>query len=342
MAKRQYVEQLGEGDRIDDSFLVKSVRQGETKAGKPYLILTLMDRSGEIAGPIWDNVERFHSICQPGNVVFVRGSIGSFQGNLQLKVDDVVTVGEVGVDMGCFLPCSPKNREDMAFELQKIVHSVEDSFYRKLLLKFFKKGSVWTTFQNAPAAKGIHHAYVGGLLEHSLSVAQLAENMASHYEGIDRSLLLTGALLHDIGKLHELSYNRGVIDYTDSGRLKGHIVIGCEMVGEEGRSIRDFSEERIQQLQHLIVSHHGKQEFGSPVVPMTVEALLLSFLDDLDAKMNITEQLRRKVEGNEMEWTDYQRSMDRYLYLKGFETKRSHGGDVYDDSDPAKRQQSLF
>lgn len=340
MLKHQFIDQLKEGDRFDDLFLVKGVRHAETKAGKPYLVLTVMDRTGELSGPVWEEVGYYSDICQPGNIVKLTGSIRSFQSTLQLKVDEAVVIDDQDIDLAFFLPSTMRDREDMALELQKIVHTVDDPFVRKLLLKFFKKGRLWDKFQDAPAAKGIHHAYVGGLLEHTLSVVQIADLLSTHYHGIDRSLLLAGALLHDIGKLEELAVNKGVVDYTSSGRLKGHLVIGSEMVGEAAAEIDNFPQDRLEQIQHLILSHHGRQEFGSPTVPMTVEAFLLSFLDDLDAKMNVTEQLRYKIDNGDMEWTDYQRSLERYLFLKGLGEVTDSGS--ADTSDGMGRQQSLF
>ena len=340
MVKHQFVEHLKEGDRFDDLFLVKSVRQAETKAGKPYLVVTVMDRTGEIGGPVWEDVERYAKVCLPGEVVRLVGSVRSFQNMTQLKIDDAQKAASDEIDLAFFLPCTKRDRKEMALELQKIVHSIEDPFVRKLLLKFFKKGKLWKKFQDAPAAKGIHHAYIGGLMEHTLSVVQIADQLSTHYQGIDRSLLLAGAILHDIGKLEELQVQRGVVDYTNRGRLKGHLVIGSEMVGEIAAELDGFPEDRLEQIQHLILSHHGRQEFGSPTVPMTVEAFLLSFLDDLDAKMNVTEQLRYKIDAGEMEWTDYQRSLERYLFLKGLGAKGER--DNGDDSDAAARQQSLF
>ena len=151
----------------------------------------------------------------------------------------------------------------MAAELQQLVRTVADPFLKKLLNVFFTKSDWWPHFKEAPAAKGIHHAYIGGLLEHSLSVGKAADSLASHYEGVNRSLLLTGALLHDIGKLIELKMECGVVDYTVQGRLKGHLVIGSEMVGKAAAKIRDFPEELMSQVQHLILSHHGRQERGA-------------------------------------------------------------------------------
>ena len=318
MEKNVFVQGLKEGDRFEDLFLIKNVKQGETRAGKPYLVVTVMDRSGEVSGPVWDNVPALQKICVAGEVVQLSGSVQSYRDTLQLRIDGITQVPQQEVDLGHFYPASPRNIEQMASELQGLVQSVSNPFLKKLLNYFFKKSDCWRQFQEAPAAKGIHHAYIGGLLEHSLSVAQVADFLARHYAGIDRSLLMAGALLHDIGKLQELRMESGLVEYTVKGRLKGHLVIGSEMVAQAAGTIHDFPEELLEQLQHLVLSHHGRQEFGSPAVPMTVEAFMLSFLDDLDAKMNITEQLRRKMDNEAMSWTDYQRSLERYLYLGGF------------------------
>ena len=338
MEKNIFVKELKEGGRFEDLFLIKNVKMGETRAGKPYLVLTVMDNSGEVSGPIWDNVLPLQKICVAGEVVQITGTVQSYRDSLQLRIDGVKQVTQATIDLGLFCPASPRDLGQMADEVQKLVHSVGNPFLKKLLNYFFKKSDWWAIFQEAPAAKGIHHAYVGGLIEHSLSVAKVADFLAKHYAGVDRSLLLAGALLHDIGKLEELKMEAGIVEYTVKGRLKGHLVIGSEMVAGAAGKIRDFPEELLEQLQHLILSHHGRQEFGSPAVPMTVEAFILSFLDDLDAKMNITEQLRRKMDNEEMSWTDYQRSLDRYLYLGGFGEQDPEG----EVRQPVSRQPSLF
>lgn len=339
MEKNVFVAELKEGDRFDDLFLVKAVKLGETRAGKPYLVLTVMDKSGEVSGPVWDNVPALQKICLAGIVVQMNGTVQSYRDTLQLRIDSVQQIPQAAIDLGHFYPATPRNIGEMANEVQDLVQSVSNAFLKKLLNHFFKKNDSWRNFQEAPAAKGIHHAYIGGLLEHSLSVAKVADFLAKHYQGVDRSLLIAGALLHDIGKLEELKMENGLVEYTVRGRLKGHLVIGSEMVAQAAGNIRDFPEELLEQLQHLILSHHGRQEFGSPAVPMTVEAFILSFLDDLDAKMNITEQLRRKMDNKEMSWTDYQRSLERYLYLGGFGEKEQES----EVSQPNNsRQPSLF
>jgi 3'-5' exoribonuclease len=338
--KKIYVDQLKEGDRFDELFLVKSAKLGETRAGKPYLVLTLMDRSGEVSGPVWDNALEVQPICETGAIVKCSGSVQLYREKPQLKFDGIVRVASDGVDLSCFFPATSRCREEMAAQLHKIIKRVNDPYLKKLLNYFFKENEWWTSFQQAPAAKGIHHAYIGGLLEHSLSVAQLAELFAGHYEGLNRALLVTGALLHDIGKLEELAYEKGVVEYTVRGRLKGHLVIGSEMVDRAATGIPNFPEELLLQLQHLILSHHGRLEFGSPTVPMTVEAFVLNMIDDLDAKMNMIEQLRRKMKGEELSWTDYQRILERYLYLGGFEEKVTTSPDEPESG--SNRQPTLF
>lgn len=340
MAKSTFIEEMQEGDRVDEQFLVKSARLSETRAGKPYLILTVMDRSGELSGPIWDNAEHFQEICQPGQFIHVKGAVQSYREKLQLKVDEVVKVAKDEVDLADFLQATLHDRSEMAAELQVLARSIQNPYLKKLLNHFFKKGEVWQRFQEAPAAKGIHHAYIGGLLEHSLSMAKVADMLADHYTGVDRSLLVAGALLHDLGKIEELYMENGLIDYTDRGRLKGHLVIGSEMVGKVAAQIRDFPEELLERLQHLILSHHGRQEYGSPAVPMTVEAFLLNYIDELDSKMNVLEQLRRKMNSTEMSWSDYQRSLERYLYLNALQEAQAEAEKKQEQV--IAKQQSLF
>ena len=342
MQKKRFVEDLVEGDQLEELFMVKSMRRGETRAGKAYLSLTFSDKSGEIAGPAWDNVEVLEKICVPGTVVKVRGQVQSYRDRPQLKVETIEAVdsSEYGID--AFVAASQRDSRSMQSELELLINSIQDPFIKKLLERVFMLSDTGQDFQMAPAAKGIHHAYLGGLLEHSLSIAQVASMLAEHYRGIDRDLLVAGALLHDIGKTEELSNDIGVIDYTDVGRLKGHLVIGCELVGDMARDIKGFPPERLTHLQHLILSHHGRHEFGSPVVPMTAEALLLSFIDDMDAKMNLVEQLSRKVKSSSGQWSDYQRSLERYLLLKPL-AAQEHMSDLQNSEDnSATQQRSLF
>ena len=316
MEKKRFIESLEEGQQVDDLFLVKSVRLAETRAGKPYLSLVFADRSGEIGGPAWDNAEALEQICTPGTVVRVGGAVQTYRDKLQLKVDRIEAVDQSALKMNDFLAASSRNPAAMESELDQRLSEITDPFLNKLLRRIFHDSEEGERFQHAPAAKGIHHAYRGGLLEHSLSMARVASLLADHYRTVDKDLLIAGALLHDIGKTVELQSEVGVIDYTDIGRLKGHVVIGSEFLARVAAEIEDFPTELLTHLQHLVLSHHGRQEFGSPVVPMTPEALLLSFIDDMDAKMSLVDQLSSKMKSEGRAWSDYQRSLERYLLLK--------------------------
>lgn len=341
MQKTRYVEDLADGEQVYEFFLVKSARLAETRAGKPYLLLTFSDRSGEISGPAWDNAESLEPICAVGAIVKVRGQVQTYNNRLQLQVKEVEPVDESECDSELFVAASLRGQENMWDELDRLIGSVRTPYLKKLLKRIFDNDVFGGSFRTAPAAKGIHHAYLGGLLEHSLSMAQVASLLAGHYPGVDRDLLVAGALLHDIGKTEELLNATGVIEYTDIGRLKGHLVIGCEMIGRIARTINDFPDALLIHLQHLVLSHHGRLEFGSPVVPMTAEALLLSFIDDMDAKMNLLEQLSRKVKNDEPQWSEYQRSLERYLLLRpmpGIDEVQSEG----QQQESPVRQQSLF
>jgi len=339
MMKKRFVEQFQEGERIDDVFLVKTARLAETRAGKPYLLLELADRTGEIGGPVWDNAEDAAVLCRVGSFIRLRGAVQSYRDKLQLRIEVVRPVDAAEVALADFVAASPYDLEEMARRIKKLVASVENGWVRKLLNRFFQKGEMWERFQTAPAAKGIHHAYVGGLMEHCLSMAGIADMLASHYPGVDRSILMAGVLFHDIGKIKELKEEVGLVDYTSTGRLKGHLVIGSEMVAEQAACIEGFPEDILTHIQHLILSHHGRLEFGSPTLPMTPEAFLLSYIDDLDSKMNLIERLRRKQKEEGWKWSDYQRSLERFLYLSSFseDEAEAENGDGH-----PRRQKTLF
>ncbi len=342
MSKTQFVKDLEEGVRVDDLFLIKSSRLAETRAGKPYLQLSVMDRSGEINGPVWERAEELAPHCQSGSFVRLQGMVQSYRQQLQLKIDSLQPWPRDDVCFADFVPSCSRDREEMADQLQGLIRSVDNPYLKKLLNRFLKNEPMWQKFQEAPAAKGIHHAYLGGLLEHSLSVAVLADTISAHYPGVDRSLLIAGALLHDVGKVEELQMELALIDYTPRGRLKGHLVMGSEMVAAESAQIKNFPVELLEQLQHLILSHHGRQEFGSPTVPMTIEAFLLSFIDDLDAKMNLMEQLRTKMTESGLQWTEYQRSLERFLYLSPMPAEEERSEKPERQASTTGRQQTLF
>lgn len=316
--KKQLVAELQEGQQVRDIFLVARKTLAETKAGKPYLAMTLMDRTGEIEARVWDNAAGFDDHAAVGNYVLVQGTAKSFRDQLQLGIVFLEQVDAQSVSPADFMPASRRPVAEMQAELQEYIASVSDGGLQELLLAIFT-GDTLDQFSTAPAAKRMHHAYLGGLLEHTLSVTGLAVRIADHYPGLDRDMLLTGALLHDLAKIIEFSYAAPPFDYTDQGRLLGHLVLGVDMVRRAALPIQGLSPERLDQVCHLILSHHGRHEFGAPVLPMTQEALLLHHLDDMDAKMNYTDQLREKMTDPGYQWSDYQRPLERFLYMQPLE-----------------------
>ena len=343
--KKQFVSAFTEGEAVHDLFLIKDADRAETKSGKPYLILTLMDRSGEISCRLWEDADRWAPVCQAGDVVTVVGQVQNYKGENQLKIDELGSVAQAEIDISLFLPATARDIDEMAAELQGLVKRVEDPYLKKLLQKFFAAGDFFDRFKKAPAAKNMHHAYLGGLLEHTLAVTRLARSMTDQYPSLDGSLLVAGALLHDIGKVEEFSFATYPFNYSDRGRLVGHLVIGAEMVRERVGAIKDFPEELAIRIQHLILSHHGQYEFGSPCLPMMPEAFVLNFLDDLDAKMNYLGGLEKKLAAPGYQWTDYQRLLERFLFLRGRPGQETAAGEKKPGKTTARdndRQQSLF
>ncbi|MBU0729130.1 MAG: 3'-5' exoribonuclease YhaM family protein [Proteobacteria bacterium] len=319
--KGLFVKEIKDNQAVEGLFMVKEMSRAETKTGSLYLMLTVSDRTGEIAGRIWDKADYWESRCQPGSIVFLSGQGQVFRNSLQLKINSIEAFDTTDIDLSLFLPSTANDPEVMCRELIFLAESVTDIHLRKLLLAFLNSGDFIEQFKKAPAAKMMHHAYYGGLLEHTLAVARLADSLAGHYAILDRSLLIAGAIFHDIGKIKEYSYANYPFQYTDSGRLVGHMVLGIEMLNERIRTIADFPEALATQLSHLILSHHGQHQFGSPTVPMTMEAFMLHFIDDLDAKMNTMEKLGEQFTEPGRQWTDYQRHLERFLFLSGSEQK---------------------
>jgi 3'-5' exoribonuclease len=311
--ERNFVNQLSRGQSVESIFFVKEKSLTKTKAGLPYLALRLADRTGEVEGRIWDNALDFSSLFEKDDFVKVRGEVDEFQGVLQLRVSKLRKCAPAEVQLEDFLPKTTKDVESMFGELKAIASGIRQPFLRKLAEAFFQDEPWARKFKLAPAAKAVHHVYLGGLLEHTLSVVQLVLLVAPRYKGIDQDLLLAGAVFHDLGKISELSFERS-FDYTDPGRLLGHIILTVEMVDQKIRTIPDFPENLALLLKHLILSHHGEYEFGSPKLPMTLEALLLHHLDDLDAKVNAVLAWVEKEKENPSRWTSYNKLFERFIY----------------------------
>ena len=315
MAKTRFVKDIKEGEQVRELFLVGGKAQLTSNAGKPYLNLALRDRTGQLEGRVWDRAEEIGRRFDRDDIVEVGGTAIQYQGRIQLKVHDVQKVEGAKPDLGDFLPVTKRGIDPLWRQLRELVDGVSDDCLRKLLDGVFPDPpatDMARRFRQAPGGKSLHHDYIGGLLEHTVSVAAICRFLASHYEGVDGGLLVAGALLHDIGKVEELSYE-GTFDYTDEGRLLGHIYMGAEWVSRACEKIAGFPPERKMLLTHMILSHHGELEYGSPRRPKTLEAILLHFVENMDAKSNaFTEAMEDLREG--ARWTEYNRMFERYLF----------------------------
>lgn len=311
-----WIADLSDGDEVTACYVVHERRRALTKRQKPYLTLTLGDRTGTIEAKVWDDVERWEALCDADGFIGVHGQCGLFRDEIQLTIRLVEPLHVDGADLEFFLPASPRDRDGMERELNALLGSVEDVGLHALLRRCLgKKSSLGRAFRVHPAAKRNHHAYLGGLLEHSLSVAAICDRLAEHYHSLDakldRDLLITGALLHDVGKIRELRSSSG-FGYTTEGQLLGHIVIGIQVVGRAADEVDELSPERLLLLQHLIASHQGKPEWNSPRVPQMLEAMLLHYADDLDSKMNPVAALLAGVPAGG--WSDYHRGLARSFF----------------------------
>ncbi len=274
-----------EGKLFDSFFLVLAKQQRTTKQNKPYLSLTLGDKTDQIEARVWELGDpRIAKVFERGDIVKVRGSVSRFDGRAQLKVDQlrVALAGEA--DKMDMLPATTRDVGELWAALEAVVASITNPDLKRLLTTLLADAALAQSFREAPAARQLHHAWLGGLLEHVVSLLGLADRVAAHYPMLNRDLLLTGVILHDIGKIRELSWETG-FDYTVEGVLLGHIQMGVELVEKTIAGLPGFPDRLRTLVVHMILSHHGKLEFGSPKLPMIPEALVLNFVDDLDAKM---------------------------------------------------------
>jgi 3'-5' exoribonuclease len=308
--KSPYVSELQPNQTIQTSFLVSSKEIRQKKGGEFYLSLLLSDRTGELDAKMWDNVAEVLDGFDRDDFVKVKGLIQIFHNRPQLTIHKLRRMDDSEVDAVDYFPCTKRDVEQMWGELRGIVASFTNPHLKALLEAMLDDPEIAARYRRAPAAKNIHHNFLGGLLEHVLSVAGLAQAAAAHYAKIDRDLLLTGVILHDIGKIWELNYERG-FSYSNDGQLLGHIHIGARMVGEKLRGLPEFPGTLRSLVEHMILSHHGQLEYGSPKLPVFPEALLLHYLDDLDSKMECMRALienDRQVDGC---FTSYHSTMGR-------------------------------
>ena len=303
----RYIETLKEGDRIADIYLCKQKNAALTKSGKPYDNLILQDKTGTIDGKIWDvnsqGIEDYSSL----DYVDVVADVTSFQGSLQLNIKRIRKVGEGEFLPSDYLPVSQFPLDEMFDELTGYIKSVQNTYLNQLLHKFFIEDPDFAQrFKHHSAAKMVHHGFVGGLLEHTLNVARVSDFYSKLYPILNRDLLLTAAICHDIGKLYELS-PLPENDYTDEGNLIGHLVMGSEMIGEMIHEIPGFPNDLGLELKHCILAHHGELEYGSPKKPALAEAIALNFADNVDAKMETMKEMMNGSVDPSSKWMGYNR-----------------------------------
>ncbi|MEA2014473.1 MAG: HD domain-containing protein [Thermodesulfobacteriota bacterium] len=310
--KNIYVKDINAGDRVSDIFLVTEKNMAISQKGNPYLNLKLRDITGAIDGRVWDRAAEMNNIFQTGDIIHIQSNAVSFRDVIQLSISKISVINDPAVSPADYLPSTKSDISEMFESLMSIIGTIGNPHLKALLELIFEDEEIADSFQKAPAAKGFHHAYIGGLLEHTLSVTQLLDLVADHYQQANRDLIITGGILHDIGKIYELSF-KGSMNYTDEGRLIGHIVIAVELVDKKTASIEGFPSQLALELRHILLSHHGTLEYGSPKRPKTIEALIVNFIDDLDAKMNAFSGFIN-VSVNESNWTPYHRLLERFLY----------------------------
>lgn len=305
----KFIETLREGERINDVYLCKFKQSAVTKNGKPYENVILQDKTGTIDAKIWEpnsmGIDDFEAL----DYVAVVGDVTSFQGALQVSIKRVRKVHEGEYEPSDYLPVSEYDIEEMYEQLLGFVKGIKNQYLAQIVRYFFVEDTEFVKrFQFSSAAKSVHHGFVGGLLEHTLSVLKLCQFYVKQYPILNEDLLYTAALCHDIGKVYELSAFPEN-DYTDDGQLLGHIVMGCEMVGEQIRKIPGFPPKLGNELKHCILAHHGELEFGSPKKPALVEAVALNFADNTDAKMETMKEIF-KAAGEQKDWLGYNRLLE--------------------------------
>src|SRR5438552_11306885 len=297
---------------VTSTFVVSTKQVKPKKSGEPYLALVLADRSGHLEAKMWDNVEDAIDAFEQDDFVKIKGLINKYKNRFQLPIHKLRRMGESEVDFSDYLPKTTKAVGEMWRTVAVFVATFKDPYLKALVEAFMADPEIAEAYRNAPAAKTLHHAFIGGLLEHVVSLFRSCDLMCRNYPNINRDLLLTGAFLHDIGKIHELTYNRS-FSYTTRGQLLGHMIIELEMLQAKLAQVPAFPDSLKTLVEHLIISHHGQYEFGSPKLPMFPEALMLHYLDDLDSKMEaMRAQFERDAE-NDGAWTGYNSSLGRPL-----------------------------
>jgi 3'-5' exoribonuclease len=315
---RRYVRQFADGDNIDDIFLALNKQLRANRQGNLYLQVELRDRSGSISARMWNASENLTRMFDDGDFLRIKGRVQLFQGALQMILSSISPVESEKIDLADFLPHTEQDIAKLLERLRSVLLRMSNHHLRALVECFLMDDRFIRDFCRAPAGVRNHHAYIGGLLEHVVTLLDVADRLLPVYPELDRDLLLSGVFLHDLGKVRELSFGRS-FGYSDEGQLVGHLVIGVEMLDEKIHEVEkltgeSFPKELLLRLKHMIVSHHGTYEFGSPKLPMTPEAIALHHLDNLDAKVHSFTRDIREDKNQASAWTPYDQSLQRKLY----------------------------
>ncbi len=310
--KEIYIRDLQPNQIVVSDFLVQSKELRAKKSGESYLSVALADRTGEVDAKMWENVDEFHSLFERDDFVKIKGAVQVFRNKPQITLYKLKRLEERDVDLADFFPRSARDPEEMWTEFGEVIDGLGNAHLKELLTRIVAEPDIAARLKLAPAAKTLHHAYLGGLLEHVLSLCRLSKLVVQNYKGIDLDLLLAGVVLHDLGKIYELSYARS-FSYTSEGQLLGHMIIELQILHRTIAAMPEFPPALQTLLEHLIISHHGQYEFGSPKLPMFPEALMLHYLDDMDSKIQGMQGILERdasVAGN---WTGYLASLGRPL-----------------------------
>lgn len=312
--KRQYVESLQEGDTVNDYFIASRKDLREQQKGGKFLGMVFKDRTGEIGGILWTNAVAVARNFELGDVVNVRGTVTSYQDRLQVRVDQVLPLREEEYNLADLI-FEPENTEEISVKFRAIMDTIQDEWLRKLVFSFLDDAEFMARFSTAAAGKKWHHAFRGGLILHCYELAQLAVAASGVIPRIDRDVLLTGVLVHDVGKIDEMTHDL-FVDYTTQGKLLGHLAIGAEMVQRRIDALPGFPESLRLQVLHCVWSHHGELVNGSPVVPKTLEALVLYHIDNLDAQADAFMRIMDETRDKGQIWSDYIQMIDRQVWTK--------------------------
>jgi 3'-5' exoribonuclease len=316
--EKLFVADLQDKQTLHSTFLAKNKTLLTDKKGNSYISLYLSDKSGSVDAKIWDNIEKVNNTFESGDIVVVKGQVQLFQNKKQVVIHKIDPVKDQEFNFEDYVGETSRSPEEVLQELLRIVEQVESDPIKQLILSTLNDPSIKPLLLKSPAAKSIHHVKVGGLLEHILSISQLMVFVAKQYPQLNFDLLLFGAIFHDLGKIWELEWTNKGIRYTDSGRLVGHLVMSAELVEKKASQILGFPQEQIMILKHIILSHHGKLEYGSPKVPMLLEAYVVWMIDDFDSKVDSITQFMNQDQSGDETWSSFNQLYGRHFFKNNF------------------------